>query len=78
MQCGLKVEVFDVSFLGPKELAEKLNVSVNTIYYWVHKKEIPYVKMGKHNRFCYEEVMNYFFKKTKEILKHKEENETQI
>ncbi|PIP96098.1 MAG: excisionase [Bdellovibrio sp. CG12_big_fil_rev_8_21_14_0_65_39_13] len=50
--------------LNSKELAIKLGVPVNTVYYWVSKNEIPYIKAGKHNRFDYEEVMAYFKQKT--------------
>jgi excisionase family DNA binding protein len=51
-------------FLSPKELSTKLNVPVNTIYYWVSKDEIPYIKMGKHNRFDYQAVLDFFKDKT--------------
>lgn len=51
-----------LKFLGPKELAKLLGVPVNTIYYWVSKKQIPVVKMGKHNRFNYQEVLEFFKK----------------
>lgn len=33
------------------EMASRLKVSAKTIYYWVHRKEIPYLKVGKHLRF---------------------------
>ncbi len=54
------------ALLNSRELAEKFNVPINTIYYWVSKKEIPYIKAGKHNRFDYEEVMAFFKRKTQE------------
>ncbi|MBI2521209.1 MAG: helix-turn-helix domain-containing protein [Bdellovibrio sp.] len=50
--------------LNCRELAQKFNVPVNTVYYWVSKKEIPYIKVGKHNRFNYQEVMEFFKKQT--------------
>jgi excisionase family DNA binding protein len=46
--------------LSPKELAKLVNVPVNTIYYWISKDKIPYIKMGKHIRFSYDEVMEHF------------------
>lgn len=58
----------DHKYLDPKQLAKKLNVPVNTIYYWVSRKRIPYIKMGKHNRFSYQEVMEFFRDKTKKEL----------
>lgn len=62
----------DQYYLGPKELAQKLNVPVNTIYYWVSRKKIPYIKMGKHNRFSYQEVMECFKRKTQNLPTGKE------
>jgi excisionase family DNA binding protein len=59
-------------FLSPQELSKKLNVPVNTIYYWVSKDVIPYIKMGKHNRFDFDEVMNHFKKNTRKKLKNQE------
>ena len=50
--------------LNSKEVATKLGVPLNTVYYWVSKNEIPYIKAGKHNRFDYEEVMAHFKQKT--------------
>jgi len=52
-------------FLTSKELSIRLNVPVNTIYYWVSKGHIPYIKMGKHNRFEYQVVLDFFKDKTK-------------
>lgn len=52
----------NLKYLGPKELAKLLGVPINTIYYWVSKKQIPVVKMGKHNRFNYQEVLEFFKK----------------
>ncbi len=54
-----------LKYLGTKELAQLLGVPVNTIYYWIHKKKIPVIKMGKHNRFNYEDVLE-FFKRSKD------------
>ncbi|MEE2670298.1 MAG: helix-turn-helix domain-containing protein [Bdellovibrionota bacterium] len=60
--------------LSPKELAILLNVPVNTIYYWISKNEIPYIKMGKHIRFSYDEVMEHFKVKTIKHSKSKDMN----
>ncbi len=49
-----------------QELANKLTVSVQTVYYWVSRGEIPVVKVGKHNRFIFSEVLNAFKEKTKQ------------
>lgn len=58
--------------LSPKELARLVNVPVNTIYYWISKDEIPYIKMGKHIRFSYEEVMEHFKAKMTKHSKSKD------
>jgi len=44
------------SLLGVKELAEYLGVSVQWVYERVQLKEIPYIKVGKHLRFCKSDI----------------------
>lgn len=48
------------------ELAEELRVSVKTIYYWVGRSEIPFIKIGRHLRFNRDEVLQYFSDRTPE------------
>ncbi len=43
-----------------QEMSSQLKVSVKTIYYWVHRKEIPYLKVGKHLRFDADKVIQCF------------------
>jgi len=43
-------------FVGVKEIAEYLGVSIHTIYYWTCLKKIPYVKMGKLLKFDLREI----------------------
>lgn len=46
-----------------KEVAELLKVKPETIYSWVHYKQIPdnlYRKLGRRPRFIYNEVMKWF------------------
>ena len=50
----------------PSEMAEQLKVSVNTIYYWVARHEIPFMRIGKHLRFSPNEVLGFFAKKVEE------------
>ena len=38
-------------FKNIKELSEYLDVSVNTIYYWVQIMEIPHYKLGGKLKF---------------------------
>ena len=49
-----------------QEIALRLNVPVKTIYYWVHRREIPYLKVGKHLRFDEEKVIQCFESKATE------------
>lgn len=37
--------------MGTDELAEYVGVSINTIYYWVSMKQIPYYKPGAKVKF---------------------------
>lgn len=48
------------SLLTIQELATHLKVPVKTIYYWVHRREIPYLKVGKHLRFNANHVIQCF------------------
>lgn len=61
-------------YLNPKELAQRINVPVNTIYFWISRREIPFTKMGKHIRFSLPEVMEFFKQKTQENSRTKEKN----
>ncbi len=42
------------------QLAEQLQVPVATIYYWVHRNEIPHMKVGRHLRFDIVAVLKHF------------------
>ena len=53
-----------VNLVGPKDLAAILKVSESTIYYWVQRNEIPFLKVGKHLRFNVDEVLCFFTDKT--------------
>lgn len=56
----------EFTLLTLDELANFLKVSPHTIYYWVSRYEIPYVKMGRHLRFNPQDVMQHFNRKTEE------------
>ncbi len=49
----------------PKEMAELLRVSPKTIYYWATRREIPFVRVGRHIRFVTHDVISHFFEKTR-------------
>lgn len=55
---------------GVEELAHVLGVSAKTIYYWVERREIPFLKIGRHLRFQLEDVIHFFQQKTAENATH--------
>ncbi len=42
------------------QLAEHLQLGIGTIYYWVHLREIPFIRVGKHLRFDLRVVLRHF------------------
>ena len=64
-----KKGMIPLKFLNRLELAEILNVSVNTIDYWNRKNEIPVIYFGKHPMFILQEVLNKFHDDTVEKKK---------
>lgn len=47
------------NLVGPKEIAEYLDVSINTIYSWVNMRKIPFFKMGRLVKFDLKEIDNW-------------------
>lgn len=41
------------------DVSEQLQISIPTIYRWVHKKQIPYVKLGGRVLFNPEEIQKF-------------------
>ena len=54
-------------FVGVEEIAEYLDVSINTIYSWVWLKKIPHVKMGKLVKFDLQEIETWLKEKKIEV-----------
>lgn len=46
------------------EMANELHVPRKTIYYWVGRFEIPFMKVGRHIRFNRDEVLQFFHNRT--------------
>lgn len=42
-----------------EDIAELFQTSTSTIYRWVHKREIPFVKLGGKLRFSPDEIQEY-------------------
>ena len=55
------------SLVTPKDIASLLKVSAKTVYYWVRRNQIPFVRVGRHIRFSSEEVLGYFYQRTEEL-----------
>lgn len=49
-----------------EECSKFLSVSRKTIYYWVSRSEIPFVRVGRHLRFQPETLVRFFETKTAE------------
>lgn len=52
-----------IMVISVKEVAELLQVKPDTIYSWVHYKQIPdnlYRKLGRRPRFIRDEVIKWF------------------
>ena len=50
----------DKRYLGVKEVADYLEVSVNTIYSWCSQRKIPFSKIGGLNRFDRKKIDEWF------------------
>lgn len=48
--------------LNINELSTLLQVSVPTLYRWVHEKKIPHVKLGGKLRFAAEDIETFVLK----------------
>ena len=46
-------------FIGTGEMAEYMDLSVNTIYSWVYSRKIPFFKMGRLVKFDLKEIDNW-------------------
>ena len=55
-------------YVSVQELSSLLNVPKGTIYYWVSRNEIPYIRFGRHLRFLRSKVINHFENKTEEEI----------
>lgn len=61
----MQANVLSLPLMNLKELAERLRVSRKTLYYWVSRNEVPYLKIGRHLRFDYQAVLDFFEERTR-------------
>jgi len=47
------------------QLAQKINVKPKTIYDWVHRRQIPYLKLGRLLRFDPIEIDKWIKKRSR-------------
>jgi len=58
----------DRRFIGIDELAQYVDISQNTLRYWVWRKQIPYLKIGKLLKFDIIEINQWLKdKRVKEL-----------
>ena len=57
------------SLLTPQDLAEYLNISIETIYSWTSMKQIPYYKVGRLVRFDLDEIDKWLAGRKQEVYK---------
>ena len=43
-------------FVGTKDLAQYLDLSINTVRYWVFQRQIPHHKIGRSVKFDLREI----------------------
>ncbi|MBI1860469.1 MAG: helix-turn-helix domain-containing protein [Deltaproteobacteria bacterium] len=55
-----------IPLLDVAGIAEALGVPLKSVYYYVSRNEIPFLKVGKHLRFQLDQVLSHFQKKTEE------------
>lgn len=52
--------------INTKQLAKLLNISPYTIIGWVHRKKVPYIKVGRCTRFRVSQIERWMSKNTKQ------------
>ena len=50
------MNTYTKKFIGTKVLSEYLDVSINTLRYWIAERKIPYFKIGKRIKFNLSEI----------------------
>ncbi len=54
--------------IGIKEAAEHLGVKVETLYAWIHRKQIPYYKVGRLVKFRNADIERWLNERRVEVL----------
>lgn len=60
LSSGLQNQNQHPQFITVNELSALLKIPKKTLYNWVSRKEIPYIKIGGHLRFVTHEVISHF------------------
>ena len=48
---GVKTEMIQKRLLNITELSEMIGIKPNTIYHWVSRRSVPFVKVGGRTKF---------------------------
>lgn len=59
-----KPDIATESLITIQKLSEQIEIPVGTIYYYVQRHEIPFIRIGRHLRFDLSEVLAYFREQT--------------
>lgn len=49
--------------LTKKDMLEVLGIKQSTLYTWVHRRKIPFIKMGRCLRFCEADILEWIAEK---------------
>ena len=55
----MKGEMMNKPLLNIKETARYLHISISTLYRWVHRKEIKYIKIGSRVLFSQADLAEF-------------------
>lgn len=61
----MQPSIVSTPLLNLREMSHLLSVSKKTLYYWVSRNEVPYLKIGRHLRFDYQAVLDFFADRTR-------------
>ena len=54
--------------LTPKDISEKLQIRLSTIYHWVKMRKIPFLRIGKHIRFRSSDIARWIEEQCQEKI----------
>lgn len=61
-------ETIQKRLVGPGELAQYLDLSINTVYSWIQLRKIPFFKIGRLPKFDLREIEEWMEEKCVEEM----------